>query len=266
MTVDELTELFIAAAEIDRRIPNTARPAQMKCSVHGCEDAVLRKGFCSAHHYRFSRYGEPLGGKPRYAKNGGTCRAEGCQKVATKGGWCSPHYRRHLRHGDPFAGATAKGDPEKFYREVVLKHEGDSCLIWPFGQNGEGYGRMNRDGKDCLVHRAACEETFGPPPTSRHEAAHSCGNGHVGCVSRNHVRWATPKQNHADRVEHGTSGRGQSNSMAKLSEKDVLSIRHLRARGVLQRDIAEKFGISQRAVSDIDRRRRWAWLKEEVRT
>jgi hypothetical protein len=30
MTVEELTELFIAAAEIDRRLPNTARPAQMK--------------------------------------------------------------------------------------------------------------------------------------------------------------------------------------------------------------------------------------------
>jgi hypothetical protein len=30
MTADEITELFITAAEIDRRIPNTARPAQMK--------------------------------------------------------------------------------------------------------------------------------------------------------------------------------------------------------------------------------------------
>lgn len=30
MTADEITELFIAAAEIDRRLPNTARPAHMK--------------------------------------------------------------------------------------------------------------------------------------------------------------------------------------------------------------------------------------------
>lgn len=30
MTADEIIELFVRAAEIDRRIPNTARPAQMK--------------------------------------------------------------------------------------------------------------------------------------------------------------------------------------------------------------------------------------------
>jgi hypothetical protein len=30
MTADEIHELFIAAAEIDRRLPNTARPAQIK--------------------------------------------------------------------------------------------------------------------------------------------------------------------------------------------------------------------------------------------
>lgn len=30
MTADEIIELFIAAAEIDRRIPNTSRPAQLK--------------------------------------------------------------------------------------------------------------------------------------------------------------------------------------------------------------------------------------------
>lgn len=30
MTADEITELFVQAAEIDRRLPNTARPAQIK--------------------------------------------------------------------------------------------------------------------------------------------------------------------------------------------------------------------------------------------
>ena len=51
-----------------------------------------------------------------------------------------------------------------------------------------------------LVSRVVCEELNGPPPTSKHEAAHNTPNGCVGglCVNGDHLRWATRKENAAD--------------------------------------------------------------------
>ena len=54
--------------------------------------------------------------------------------------------------------------------------------------------------KIALVSRLVCEEAYGPPPTSKHEAAHNTPNGCVGglCVNNAHLRWATRKENAAD--------------------------------------------------------------------
>lgn len=47
--------------------------------------------------------------------------------------------------------------------------------------------------------------------------------------------------------------------MAKLTRKQVRQIRNLRGQ-MLQREIAEIFGISVMTVSDIHLRKRWGWL------
>lgn len=50
-----------------------------------------------------------------------------------------------------------------------------------------------------------CQKAHGDPPSPKHDAAHSCGRGHEGCVNPNHLSWKTKKQNQADRITHGTS-------------------------------------------------------------
>jgi hypothetical protein len=179
-------------------------------------------------------------------------------------GLCSTHYQRFLRHGDPFSGGTIRGEPEDFYESKALPADGLDCVFWPYARNEHGYGRMfAKDGGTTLVHRRVCEELHGPPPTSAHEAAHSCGKGHEGCVSGAHVRWATPLENAADMVLHGTStlkAHGEAHPRAKLTEAEVRAIRA--DKGLQTRaEVAARYGVKPETIKAIYSRKIWARLK-----
>ncbi|WP_292637037.1 hypothetical protein [Mesorhizobium sp.] len=60
---------------------------------------------------------------------------------------------------------------------------------------------MMKDGKCRRVSRLVCEEVHGPPPSPDHEAAHSCDNGDLGCATKRHLSWKTPKENTADKFK-----------------------------------------------------------------
>ncbi|TIU63891.1 MAG: hypothetical protein E5W25_23745 [Mesorhizobium sp.] len=183
------------------------------------------------------------------------CKVDGCGKPLHAHGYCGAHAHRFRRHGDPLGGDVPRGYVRQFFEEVVLPYDGDDCLIWPFSKDGHGYAMLG----DQAVPRLICEEAHGPAPTPKHQAAHSCGHGHMACVTKGHLRWATRTENEADKLIHGTSNRGVRHGMAKLTEADVLVIRSLRGH-FLQREIAEQFGIAVPTVSDIQRRKLWAWL------
>lgn len=189
------------------------------------------------------------------------CSIEGCSRIHYGRGWCAAHYVRWRRHGDPLGGGTPYGEPEQYFREVVVPYVGDDCLIWPYGRDGFGYARLQLDGRDGRAHRWACEAVNGPSPSPspEREAAHSCGMGHTGCVNPRHTKWATHAENLADRIEHGTANRGQRCGTSKLTDDDVRSIRRLSGT-LFQREIGDLFGITQSAVSSILSRRIWAWL------
>ena len=99
------------------------------------------------------------------------------------------------------------GEPMRYFREVVLAYDGNECQTWPYARSDRGYGQVYQDGRVEYVHRMVCEERHGPPPTPKHDAAHSCGKGHEGCVTKRHLSWKTHKENMADAIEHGTLGR-----------------------------------------------------------
>lgn len=185
------------------------------------------------------------------------CSVEGCEKPVRARGWCSTHHQRWRVHGSPDVTLRAVGLLD--WLNAHTSHRGDGCLIFPFKRRPDGYGQVIIDGKNCRAHRVMCEAVHGPPPTAKHEAAHGCGNGHLGCVSPEHLRWATRSENIADRIVHGTGQFGERNPSAKLTEQAVFAIRGLA--GKLPRSEAAKlFGVSTATISDIQRRRRWAWL------
>lgn len=193
------------------------------------------------------------------------CSVPGCNGNAhwTKSGstiHCQKHKTRLSRHGSVDALLRPpKGEPLRFYNEVVSKYDGDECLSWPYA-TGAGYGKIMIGDKFALVHRMACEEQNGPPPTPEHVAAHSCGNGHLGCVTKKHLSWKTPKENSADMLIHGTHIRGERSPNAKLTEKDVREI--IAARGKeRQVDTARRFGVKQAHISAIQVGRVWSWIE-----
>lgn len=187
------------------------------------------------------------------------CSISGCGKPIRARGWCTAHYLRWRRHGDPIAGRTANGEPLRYLQDIVAAYEGEDCLIWPFSRSDRGYGMVMVKGASIGVHRIVCEDAHGPTPSPKHEAAHSCGRGHLGCVAKRHLSWKTRGENQADRVAHGTHSRGERARSAKLAKADVRTIRTL-ATAVPQRELAKRFGVTRGTVSNIVTRRTWAWL------
>ena len=134
----------------------------------------------------------------------------------------------------------------------------DECLVWPFSTTN-GYGMLGYYGRVFYAHRMMCELTRGPAPSPNHEASHSCGNGHKGCVSPHHIRWKTKSDNQRDRAKHGTKSRGWR---GKLTMAQADKIRALRGKKP-QREIAEMFGVSRANVSLIQNNK--AWLPDKFK-
>jgi len=188
------------------------------------------------------------------------CRIDGCGKIEKAKGLCAAHYWRLLTYGVPdypVRPQTRTGAPQAFIA-LAVAHVGDECLPWPFATNNMGYAQINDRlrGRKRLVSRVVCETVNGPPPSTRHHAAHSCGNGHLGCVSGAHLSWKTAKENAADSLVHGTRSLGDGHASV-LTSVDIPEIRSLSGK-MSQARIAERFGVSQTMVSKIILRKCWA--------
>lgn len=186
------------------------------------------------------------------------CTISPCDNQAHSRGMCRKHYMRWWTHGDarkakwipPKAGA-----PREFM--MALPSIGRGCIIWPFARNNQGYAQINlgENGK-FLVSRIVCRKRHGNPPSLKSQAAHSCGKGHMGCIAPWHLSWKSAAENTADRYIHGTILFGESCAQAKLTEKNVHTIRALD--GIKSHSkIALEFGVSQTLISRIIRRKRW---------
>ncbi len=187
------------------------------------------------------------------------CSISDCGKRVRCRGWCAKHYDRWLQYGDTNLRGTAPGEARQYFAETVLPYDGNDCLLWPYGRNVSGYGRINVGGRIHLVSRLICEDANGPAPTPKHDAAHSCGNGHLGCVARRHLSWKTRAENVADKIIHGTHLRGSRQWNTKLTEGNVREIRSLRGK-LFQREIASLYGVRKTTISAIFRGDSWAWL------
>lgn len=182
------------------------------------------------------------------------CKAPNCDVRHFCKGYCRVHYGRWKRHGDPLKVLKAlspRGAPMAWLR-ANGNYAGDDCLIWPFSRMPDGRAHMN----GAFPSRVMCELAHGEAPSRSHEAAHSCGRGHDACVSPRHLRWATPTENAADKVLHGTVILGERHYASKLSEADVREIRSL-ATSVPQKDLAQRFGVRPVCINKIVHRHSW---------
>lgn len=132
------------------------------------------------------------------------CKIEDCSSPSRRLGWCAKHYARFRKHGDPLALKRAPNGVPLDWLLCHVGHAGEDCLIWPFHRDEKGRARVDVDRHQKNAARVMCEKANGPAPSPEHQAAHSCGKGHEGCVHPGHLLWKTPAENQADRLIHGT--------------------------------------------------------------
>ena len=179
------------------------------CAILTCSATVVARGWCRKHYKRWYRYGDPL--FRVVSEREQTCTVAKCTEPHDARGFCRKHYKRWKQHGDPLLCLTSYGKAKHFLNGIALVYNDFDCLIWPFARDSDGYGQIALDGRVRHVHRIICEKTHGPPPTPTHEAAHSCGNGYLGCVNRRHLRWKTHKENMEEMSRHMKNGYGARN-------------------------------------------------------
>jgi hypothetical protein len=143
--------------------------------------------------------------------------------------------------------------------ELAVAHTGNDCLLWPYHRNWSGYGVIEfRGQRNYRAHRIVCERTYGPPPEDKSVAMHMCGN--PACMTPTHLRWATQRENLADRVNHGTMTRGSRQGHAKLTESDIPRIRTLAKLGTNNTQLAKQFGVRRETIRSLLQGKSWGWL------
>lgn len=230
------------------------------CSVDGCGNAVKGRDLCGLHYARTLRNEAkyPHLKKPKNKKPILLCSIDGCGRIVTSRMLCSMHYHRLQRHGDPLGGHKFQGAPRAFMDKAIT-YDGGDCLIWPFAFATRP--TINIKHKSYLVCRMVCEAVYGAPPSPRHQSAHSCKNGGMGCVARKHLRWATPQENEADKIAHGTKLFGEKVGNAVLTDEAAIEIRRrYEAGGISQRALGRLFGVSQCPIRMIVTGKGWKHL------
>lgn len=185
------------------------------------------------------------------------CKIPKCGRPHRGRGLCNKHLLKQQRYGDPLASSPNVRRLVRFLKESSFYRK-DECLIWPFSKDLGGYGQCsNYFGIGKGAHRNMCYLVYGPPPTPQYEAAHSCRNR--DCVNPMHLSWKTASANRMDKVRDNTHSRGERNTKAKLTEKDVHTIRKLRGT-VSGRALAARYGVTPNAICSIYKGKSWAWL------
>lgn len=188
------------------------------------------------------------------------CGVAGCDERAVARSMCDLHYARFRRSGstETINKQSRKGTALAFLRS--LPADGAECIVWPFAKSTNGYGVVAWKGRQTSASRVCCELFHGAPATSKLEAAHSCGNGHLGCVNPRHLSWKTPADNARDKIAHGTHPRGERHPSARLTVDAVREIRR-RHGSEPPGTLAAEFGITRSYLWQVARGQTWGFVE-----
>jgi hypothetical protein len=106
----------------------------------------------------------------------------------------------------------------------------------------------------AYVHHLVATAFIGPRPPGK-EVAHNDGNAEN--VALTNLRYATPVENDADKIAHGTRPIGIKNGHAKINDDDVREIRLRFSHGSRLCDLGHQFSIGPEAIRKIVDRKNW---------
>lgn len=157
------------------------------------------------------------------------------------------------------SGTNAKRVAKDVFWGQVGEITDTGCREWQGKRYRTDYGCFMYQGRYIQAHRLAYFLAKGVDP-GKLCVCHKCDN--PPCVNPDHLFLGTQKDNSQDKVSKGRSNtaRGENAGNAKLTADDVRAIRELQKSGMLRRELAERFGVSQKQITVIVNRKQWAHI------
>lgn len=156
---------------------------------------------------------------------------------------------------------SAKQTAESFWGKVNGdRRERNGCWEWQGSCNNTGYGTVAWHGKVYTAHRVAAwlaglvkNPSAPKDKRAKTHVLHKCDNRK--CCNPSHFFLGSYADNQTDAYakERKTQPKGEAHSNAKLTNREASQIRKLYSNGMVQTVLANKFGVSQRAISLIVR-------------
>jgi hypothetical protein len=191
------------------------------------------------------------------------CEVPGCTSKRYAHGICNRHYLLARKHPEETLaqlalrnrGARREEEVRAAIRERSIVTD-TGCWEWSGSKIIHGYGALRWNGKHWRVHRLAYTLFVGPIPDGA-EVCHRCDN--PPCCNPDHLFLGSHVANMLDASTKGRlSGNGdrigEANGNSRLTVADV---RAIRASGMTQVALAQKYGVSQPTISAIRLRKIW---------
>lgn len=263
-----------------KRAATTVAVVCIQCGATNLYRRSEAKKFCSEACYHRSRVGVRL-----VAHETRPC--EWCEKemdltptIADRR-YCSKSCADEAKVVDP---------AERFWAKVAKPEHPDACWPWIGNMGTDGYGKFWIDGTSKHASRVAWELANGPVADGMH-VCHRCDNPR--CVRPSHLWLGTASDNSRDMMEKGRGAigirhgsrthpervargerhgsvtkpesrrRGSAHPAAQLTEDDVRAIRRdYRPRYVTKAVLADRYGVSERAIKHIVSGKTWRHVSD----
>ncbi len=160
------------------------------CSVEGCEQPLICRGFCKPHYKRAVRAGLPVQCRLPLPEH---CAIEGCPRRRSARGMCNTHFQRWLRYGDPLHPYAPRFTlAERVWQKV---EKAPTCWLWtgyiePKSRRGKFHDKPMH--KSYRAYRLVYELVRGPIPEGL-VLDHLCSN--PTCVRPDHLEAVTQVEN-----------------------------------------------------------------------
>lgn len=188
------------------------------------------------------------------------CSVSGCDGPRLARGWCPAHYLRWHRYGNVhtlFHASPTMLLADRMDRHIDRSGGPNSCWIWTGARDHCGYGLMRWKGRSRRATHLVYELEHGhPPPPDKPSVLHTCDN--PPCVNGKHLWAGTQLENVLDMEckKRGNHPRGEHHGRAKLTSRQVLSIRK-RSLKTARRHLAKEYGVSCSTINAIVNYETW---------
>lgn len=141
-----------------------------------------------------------------------------------------------------------------------IKLDENGCWVWQKAKHKQGYGNFSYKRKCLLAHRVSWMLHYGELDKDI-LVLHKCDN--PPCVNPEHLFLGTDRDNVKDSISKGrfTRAKGEGQWFSKLTDENVLEIRKMAFEGIMQKDIAKKFGMDWRHIGAIIRKQSWKHIQ-----